>query len=337
MSEDTAVTDARPLAVYTDVDDTDPGPGIALLEQHGFEVRVLGTRDPDEIIAGARDAVALLPGYATITRKIIGALPHLRVIALMSMGFDYVDVDAASERGVWVTNVPGAATEEVATHALALMLHSLRQLPFYLASANPADWNERAAAAPPRLSEKTLGIIGLGRIGRELARQAGPLFGRVVGYDPLMPDTTEVRSELERLAVERVDLSELRARSDVLSLHLPLTAETERMVDAAFISQMPVGATLVNVSRGALIDNRALADALDAGHLAGAALDVLDVEPPAPGHPLLGRDDVVLTPHIAYFSERTEVEYVRIQAQNAITVHETGSPESAVNRPVPQA
>lgn len=327
------MTTARPLAVYTDVDDTDPAPGIALLEQHGFEVRVLGTRDPQEIIAGARDAVALLPGYASITRDVIEALPELRVIALMSMGFDYVDVDAASEHGVWVTNVPGAATEEVATHALAILLHSLRQLPFYLASANPVDWNERAAAAPPRLSEKTLGIVGLGRIGRELARQAGPLFGRVVGCDPMMPDTPEVRAELQRLGVERTDLDGVRAAADVLSLHLPLTPETEHMVDAGFIARMPAGATIVNVSRGALIDSAALADALDVGHLAGAALDVLDVEPPQADHPLLGRDDVVLTPHIAYFSERTEIEYVRIQAQNAVTVHETGEPESPVNRP----
>jgi D-3-phosphoglycerate dehydrogenase len=254
----------------------------------------------------------------------------------MSMGFDYVDVDAATEHGVWVTNVPGAATEEVATHALAIMLHSLRQLRFYLASANPVDWNERAPKAPPRLSERTLGIVGLGRIGRELARQAGPLFGAVIGYDPLMPDTPEVRADLEKLGVRRTDLAAVRGASAVLSLHLPLTAETERMVDAEFLAAMPEGALLVNVSRGALLDEDAVAASLDGGHLGGAALDVLATEPPQPGHPLVGRDDVVLTPHIAYFSERTEIEYVRIQAQNAVTLRETGSPESPINRPAPR-
>ncbi|UGS25969.1 C-terminal binding protein [Microbacterium resistens] len=327
------MTDERPLAVYTDVEDTDPAPGIALLEAHGFEVRVLGTRDPQRIIDGARDAVALLPGYASVTREMIEAMPNLEIIALMSMGFDYVDLDAATEHGVWVTNVPGAATEEVATHALAIMLHSLRQLRFYLASANPADWNERASWAPPRLSERTLGVIGLGRIGRELVRQAGPLFGRVLGYDPLMPDTPEVRADLDALGVTRTGLDEVRGASDVLSLHLPLTPETAHMVDAEFLAGMPQGALLVNVSRGALIDEEALAASLDAGHLGGAALDVLASEPPQPGHPLVGRDDVVLTPHIAYFSERTEIEYVRIQAQNAVTLHETGAPDSPVNRP----
>jgi len=327
------VDTARPLAVYTDVEDTDPAPGIALLEAHGFEVRVLGTRDPQLIVDGARDAVALLPGYASVTREMIEAMPNLEIIALMSMGFDYVDLEAATENGVWVTNVPSAATEEVATHALAIMLHSLRQLRFYLGSANPDDWNERAPKAPPRLSERTLGVIGLGRIGREFARQAGPLFGRVLGYDPLMPDTAEVRADLDALGVQRGSLDDVRASSDVLSLHLPLTPETERMVDAEFLAGIPQGALLVNVSRGALIDDDALAASLDAGHLGGAALDVLATEPPSPGHPLVGRDDVVLTPHIAYFSERTEIEYVRIQAQNAVTLQESGAPDSPVNRP----
>ena len=323
----------RPLAVYTDIDDTDPSAGIRLLEEHGFEVRVLGTRDPAEIIAGAQGAVALLPGYAAVTREVIEALPSLRIVSLMSMGFDYVDVEAASERGVWVTNVPGAATEEVATHALAILLSSVRQLPFYTASATPADWNDRSPAAPPRLSETTLGVIGLGKIGRELVRLAAPLFGAIVGYDPMLPDTPEVRAELDALGVRRAGLDEVRATADVLSLHLPLTPETERMVDAEFLAAMPRGSVLVNVSRGGLIDSHALAAALDSGQLSGAALDVLDQEPPEPGHPLLGRDDVVLTPHIAYFSARTEIEYVRIQAQNAVSLLETGTPDSPVNHP----
>lgn len=329
-----SATTGRPLAIYTDIDDTDPSAGIRLLEEHGFEVRVLGTRDPAEIIAGAQGAVALLPGYAAINREVIEALPSLKIVSLMSMGFDYVDVEAASERGVWVTNVPGAATEEVATHTLAILLSSVRQLPFYTASATPADWNDRAPVAPPRLSETTLGVIGLGKIGRELVRLAAPLFGSVVGYDPMLPDTPEVRAELAALGVRRASLEEVRAAADVLSLHLPLTPQTEHMVDAEFIAAMPRRSVLVNVSRGGLIDSAALAAALDSGHLAGAALDVLDQEPPAPGHPLLGRDDVVLTPHIAYFSARTEIEYVRIQAQNAVSLLQAGVPDSPVNTPV---
>ena len=329
------MTDAsarRPVAVYTDIDDTDPAPGIALLEAQGFEVRVLGTRDPAAIVSGAQDADALLPGYAAVTREMVAALPRLKVVALMSMGFDYVDLEAATEHGVWVTNVPGAATEEVATHALALLLASARQLPFYTASATPDRWNERAAAPPPRLSEQTLGILGRGRLGRVLARLAGPLFGRVLGDDPMLPHTPEIAADLGRLGIERASLEEVRGASDALSLHMPLTAETAGMVDAAFLAAMPAGSRLINVSRGGLLDNAALVDALERGHLSGAALDVLDQEPPAAGHPLVGRDDVVLTPHIAYFSRFTELEYVRVQAQNAAAAVLEGRPEAPVNR-----
>lgn len=320
--------------VYTDVDDTDPAPGIRLLEENGYEVRVLGTRDPEEIIAGAQGATVLLPGYAAVSREMIEALPDLKLISLMSMGFDYVDVEAASEHGVWVTNVPGAATEEVATHALALLLASVRQLRFYTESATPTRWNDRAPLAPPRLSETTLGIIGLGKIGRELVRLARPLFGEVVGYDPMLPDTAEVRADLETLGVRRASLEEVRATANVLSLHLPLTPQTERMVDADFLAEMPRGSVLVNVSRGGLVDHVSLAVALDAGHLSGAALDVLEQEPPVEDHPMLGRNDVILTPHIAYFSARTEIEYVRIQAQNAVALLAAGVPEDPVNRPL---
>ena len=321
------------VAVYTDTEDSDVSLGVRMLEDAGFAVRILETRDPQEIIAGAQDADVLLLGYAPVPREVIEALPRLQLVACMSMGFDFVDIEAAAEHGVWVTNVPGAATEEVATHALALLLHAARQLPFYLASATAERWNERAPRPPRRLSEATLGIVGLGKIGRELARLAGPLFGRVVGCDPLLPDTPEVQATLDELGIERTSLKGVRRAADVLSLHLPLTPETEGMIDADFLAEMPEGAVLVNVSRGALIDVPALAAALDSGRLSAAALDVLEEEPPRAAHPLLGRADVVLTPHIAYFSDRTEEEYVRIQARNAIALAETGRPEAPVNAP----
>lgn len=321
------------IAVYTDTDDTDVSAGVTLLEAAGYEVRVLETREAAAIIDGARDAEVLLLGYAPITREIIEALPNLKLIALMSMGFDFVDIDAATEHGIWVTNVPGAATEEVATHALALLLHATRQLPFYTASATPERWNERAATAPPRLSELQLGIVGLGKIGREFARVAGPLFGGIVGYDPFLEDSPETRAQLAELGIRRAELAEVRDTAHVLSLHLPLTPETERMVNAEFITHMPTGAVLLNVSRGGLVDSAALAAALDAGQLSAAALDVLDQEPPRAGHPLLDRGDVVLSPHIAYFSSFTEAEYVRVQAANAVAFVAIGRPESPVNTP----
>lgn len=327
------MSDMKPVAVYTESSDTDLTDGIALLEQAGFEVRVLDTRDSAQIVTHAGDAEVLLVGYASITRDMFEQLPKLKLVALMSMGTDTVDVAAATDHGVWVTNVPGAATEEVATHALALILHWARQLDYYTETsvADAEIWNSRAAVAPWRLSEQTLGILGLGRIGLKLAELAKPLFGRTLGYDPLLPDTDEVRAMLSEHGIERVSLETARQHSNVLSLHMPLTHETERLIDAAFIAEMPDRALIVNVSRGALLDSAAVAQAVCSGQLAGAAVDVLDVEPPPADHPLLGVEGVVVTPHVAYFSERTAAEYVRIQAQNAVTFHESGKPISPVN------
>ena len=327
------MTTAKPVAVYTESSDTDLSNGVALLEQSGFDVRVLDTRDSAQIIDQAVDAQVLLVGYAQVTREMFERLPNLKLVALMSMGTDNVDLSAASDHNVWVTNVPGAATEEVATHALALVLHSVRQLNYYTKTAvsDPETWNSRYPEAPWRLSEQTLGILGLGRIGLKFAELAKPLFGRIVGYDPLLPDTAEVQTMLSDHGIERVSLEAARNTSNVLSLHMPLTPETENLVDAAFIAEMPDHALIVNVSRGGLIDSTAVADAVRSGRLFGAALDVLDVEPPAASHPLLGFEGVIITPHIAYFSERTDAEYVRIQAQNAVSFYETGQPLSPVN------
>lgn len=333
MSTDPKHTAARPLAVYTDIDDTDVSSGVALLEAAGFEVRIAGSKDPAIIAEAARDAQALLVGYATVDAALIAQLPKLEIIAVMSMGFNNIDIDAARERSLWVCNVPGAATEEVATHALALALHAERQLAFYLAAANPDDWNSRAAIAPRRLSELTLGIVGLGKIGRKLAELARPLFGRIVGYDPMLPDTEETARSLAALGIERGSLEEVHHGADVLSLHVPLTPETELMIDAGFISEMPEHAAIINMSRGALIDEAALRASLDTGRIRWAALDVLTEEPPRSDNPLVGHPAVSLTPHIAYFSNRTDAEYVRIQAQNVASWLASGTPETHVLAP----
>lgn len=319
------VTNRRPIAVYTDIDDTDISSGVELLEAAGYEVRVLRSRDPQKIISGARDAEALLPGYSEINREIIEALPRLRIIALMSMGTNTVDLKAAADHNVWVTNVLGAATEEVGTHTLAMILALLLQFPYYLAKANPAHWNSRAPHPPPRLSELTLGVVGLGRTGRELVRIAAPLFGEIVGYDPVQSTSATGSGDLSAL-VTRMELYEVVRVADVISLHLPLPPSTKSLVNADFINQIKPRAYLVNASRGGLIDEQALATALDGGHLSGAALDVLSTEPPPPDHPLVERPDVILTPHVAYYSERTVTGYVDAQARNVVAFKESGLP-----------
>lgn len=323
-------TSGRPLAVFTDMDATDFAGGRALLEHNGFDVSYLDSQDARTIVEGSRDATALLVGYATITREMIAEMSQLKIIALLSMGFDNVDVDAASERGIWVTNIVGAATEEVATHALALALHAARGLTFYSNSATTGEWNSRDDVTPPRLSECTLGILGLGRIGLRLAQLAQPLFGHIIGYDPLLPDNEETRRSLAVAGVTRENLETVRSDSTVLSLHMPLTPETHNMVDDTFLDAMRKDAFLINVSRGSLIDSAALARAITDKTIAGAALDVLDEEPPRPDHPLLGLTRVLITAHVAYLSGRTEAEYVRLQAQNVVSWLTTGKPDTPV-------
>ena len=320
----------RPVAVYTAIDDTDLSAGVELLQSAGVDVRMLHSSDPEQIVAGAQDADALLVGYAAITADVIQALPKLKIVALMSMGVNNVDLEAAADQGVWVTNILGVATEEVATHTVALMLDQLRGVSQYRAAVHEGRWNDRTETAQPRLSTMTLGLVGLGRIGLKVAELARPFFGRIVAYDPHLAETAEVHASLHRAGVERVSLEELKRSSQVVSLHVPLTAATHHLVDDAFLSGMPPQSYLFNVSRGALVDSQALRDAIDRGHIAGAGLDVLDIEPPPPDHPLVGHDRVTVTPHIGYYSDVTEVEYVRAQAQNVVSLFKRGTPETPV-------
>lgn len=331
LLESTATTPAQVLrAVYTDMDDVDFRHGVRVLTDAGFAVDYLNSTDPATITAAAHDATALLVGYATVTAEMMDAMPALRIIALLSMGFNNIDVDAARDRGIWVTNIPGAATEEVASHALALALAVVRNLPFYSNAVQTGDWNARDTLVPPRLSQARLGILGLGRIGTRFADMAKTVFGEIVGYDPALPDTPEIRERLAAAGIRRTTLEEVQATSNVLSLHMPLTEETAGMVHAGFLAGMPEGSFLLNVSRGALVDSQALRNAVDAGHLAGAGLDVLDAEPPTAGHPLLGSPRILITPHVAYYSDFTEGEYVRQQAQNVAAWLAGGRPDSPV-------
>ena len=318
----------RPLAVYTDMEDLDYSAGVALLEANGYEVRYLGTQDPLVIAEQAKDAEALLVGYAQVNAEVMDAIPGLKIIALVSMGFDNVDVDAAKERGIWVSNLPGVATEEVASHALALALAVTREIPFFQGRVAEGDWNTRPESTVFRLSQERLGLIGLGRIGTRFGELASSVFGEVIGYDPYLPDTPGTRDMLAKAGIRRTGLDELLAQSAVVSLHIPLSDETRHIINAETLGAMRPGSYLVNVSRGQLIDDVALRAAVDSGHIRGAALDVLDVEPAPADHPLMGHPRILVTPHVGFLSDHTLAEYVRIQAQNVISQARTGAPDT---------
>ena len=314
---------SSPVAVYTDVVDTDPQPGIELLEAAGFEVRVANSADPEIIAQAAQGAQALLIGYSTVDEALLQRLAGLKIVATQSVGFDTVDIAAASKRGIWVANVPGAATEEVATHAFAMALSLMRGLPFLDRAVQAGQWDGTTERLL-RLSGATVGVVGLGRIGARFAKLMGPAVGTVLGYDPYLqaPD-----------GVQATGLAELFARSDLVSLHLPLSAETATLVSADRLALMPRGSFLVNVSRGGLVDHQALAQALESGQLGGAALDVLAVEPPAAGEKMLANPRVLLSPHVAYLSEQSARDYVVQQAENVIAWHHRQIPANPVNTP----
>ncbi|OIH85472.1 hypothetical protein BLJ79_08880 [Arthrobacter sp. UCD-GKA] len=308
--------------MITDAADLDHTIALNLLAEAGIEATYLDSRDRGEILAAAQGCAGLILGYASLDAHMISALPKLKVVATMSAGFDMVDVQAATDAGITVCTVPSAATADVATHAFAGMLALVRQLPRSQTLARAGDWTGAGLPVPPRLESLTLGLVGFGRIAQFLANIAGPVFKEVIAYDPFPPD------ECWPDGVRRVELDELLAGSNVLSLHTPLTGETENLIDAKALEAMPTGSYLVNVARGGLVDESALLEALDSGHLAGAMLDVLAQEPAPANHTLLAHPSAIITPHTAYRSTASLHEYMALPARNVIAVLAGKAPET---------
>lgn len=318
------------IAVYTDFDELDITPGRRLLEEKGWTVRVLETTDPAQIREASQDADALMVGYAQIDAATIAALPQLKVIALLSMGFDNVDLQAAERAGIWVANVPGAATQEVAEHALSLALAVSRRTHQFHDDARSGEWSLLSSPLPKVLRETSVGVLGFGRIGRTFAGLAAHLFGEVTAYDPFV---TELTQEESAVGIRLTTMEEVLTGCDILSLHLPLNDETRHLLDDATLSRMRKGAIILNVSRGELIDEAALLRALESGQITGAGLDVLSQEPPSPTDPLLARPEVIVTPHVGFLSEHTFTEYPLVQARNVLAWSQRDQPLHPVNSP----
>ncbi|MHB1508412.1 MAG: C-terminal binding protein [Acidimicrobiales bacterium] len=314
------------LAVFTDPDELDVSEGRDLLERCGFEVRVLGTRDHDEIIASAASATAMVIGYTRVDEDLIAAMGNLAIVSTMSVGVDTIDFEAAARRGIWITNVPDAASEEVSVHALALALALVRGVGFLDRHVRSGGWATDASEILTRPSELSFGVIGLGRIGRRVASLAQPIFGQILGHDPFVDD------DAWPAAVERLPLESLLRRSDVVSLHLPSLAGGEPVLDAKRLALLPRGAVVVNVSRGSLLDEHALIEALDAGQVRAAGLDVCATEPPSLDDPLRRHPRVLMTPHLAYLSEQSARSYVLRAAENVAQWARYGRPHDIVSK-----
>jgi D-3-phosphoglycerate dehydrogenase len=287
--------------------------GVEKLRAAGHEVAVFEAACGADLAAEIASADALIVGYARISATDIESASSLRVIATTTTGVDQVDVDAARAAGIAVHPLPSPASEEVATHALAGMLALLREIPAGQDAARDG-WDFTRIPTPPRISELTLGVYGLGRIARKLVERAQPLFARVVAFDPYLA------AEHWPAGIDRLDdLDDLFRTSNVLSLHAPATAENRHTVNERTLALMPPGAYLVNVARGELVDSAAVHASLDAGSLRGAFLDVLDPEPPAADEPLLTHPRAIVTPHAAFYSATTDLAYMSIAVENVLT------------------
>jgi D-3-phosphoglycerate dehydrogenase len=310
--------------LLTDYAWADVGIERQILGEAGAELVIANATDAESLAAAAVNADAIMTNWAKVTEPVIAAGRKLRIIARLGIGLDNIDINAATRRGIVVTNVPDYCVIEVAEHSLALLLALARKVGFYHQETKSGRY--RLQAGPPlrRIEGQTLGIIGIGRIGQKLAEKAVPLGLRVLA-------TSRNRPEELPHGVEFCDLNELLRRSDYVSLHAPLTPQTRHLIDAARLARMKRGAYLINTSRGALIDTAALIAALESGQLAGAALDVQDPEPPPLDQPPYNDPRVIVTPHAAFVSVES-LENLRTRASRQVAAHLTGErPENVVN------
>ncbi len=320
------------IVVIADYDYGDVEIERMIIEGAGFTLRPLQCTSEDELIAKGGDAVSVVTQYAYVGARAIAALPRLRHIARYGVGLDIVDVEAATEAGVVVTNVPADyCRDEVADHALAMLLFFARRLRVYDDAVHDGVWHWKSGAPVRRLRGLRLGIIGLGNLGRAIADR-GRVFGlELVAYDPYVDAAAAAGVGATLVAFE-----ELVETSDYIVIQAPLTDETRGLFDREAIGKMKRGAVLVNTARGPIIDGAALHDALSEGRLSGAALDDLPEEPAKRrewrrDNPLLGLPNCLVTPHVAYYSDES-IRYARtFAAEEVVRVLRGDPPRSPVN------
>lgn len=292
-----------------------------LLASIGARIEVADGTQADVVRLGA-DADALLNTYLPITDELLGQLPACRIVARYGIGVDNVDLAAAARRGVIITNVPDYSVEEVAIHALGLMLALTRRLPQASRLVADGGWGLDGLRPIRRLSTRRAGLVGFGRIARQLASYLTALGCEVVTHDPFVQPRPGIPPLLA--------LPDLLSGCDLISLHVPLTLQTRGLIGAAELAMMKPGAVLVNTARGGLVDVDALLAALWAGRIGAAALDVLDQEPPRPGRFPGDLPNLLVTPHMAYYSEESIAESQRKAATQVIKVLTGGQPDYPV-------
>ena len=295
----------------------------------GLDVKVhhvIGFHDQREASL-YREADAIITEMHPVTDEMMETFNKCRIIACASTGYDYVDHVSAGKRGIWVTNCPGYCTDEVATHTIALLLSQARRLPQVRQLVRSNEWDPRPVRPLHHPRTQTLGIIGWGRIGRAVSAKAMALGFKVIANDPYVDP-----KQMLDAGVTPAEKETVMRESDYVSLHTPLTEETHYMINASLLGLMRPSAYLINTARGLLIEEEALLDSVQNGKIAGAALDVLSVEPPSPDHPFLHDDRFFITPHSAWCSEESDAAVWEWAAGDIAYVLRGERPPHAVNQ-----
>jgi D-3-phosphoglycerate dehydrogenase / 2-oxoglutarate reductase len=263
------------------------------------ELVALKTKTPEEFLPHAADCDALLNTYAgPITAETMARMPNCKIIARYGIGVDTIDLDAATAAGIIVTNNPTYCIDEVAEHTMALLLACARKVALYDRLVRAGRWEVPPGKPIFRLAGSTLGLVGFGNIARQVATRAAAFGMRILFFDPFVEEASA------GIPAKKRELQDLLAEADFVSLHPPLVTQTRKLIDDAAFERMKPGAFLINCARGPIVDTEALVRALDQKSIAGCALDTLDPEPLPQAHPLRGRDNVILTPHAAWYSEQ---------------------------------
>jgi D-3-phosphoglycerate dehydrogenase / 2-oxoglutarate reductase len=316
---------ARKLVAVTDSVFPDLDPAREVLSKIGADLQLAKEPKPEAILQVARGADAVLTTYAKLTADLISKMTRCRIIGRFGIGVDNVDVVSATKSGIVVTRVPDYCLDEVSDHAMALLLSVVRKIPFINARTQSGTWEMKGVVPIHRIRGTVLGLVAFGRIPQLVAPKAQAFGMRVVTYDPYIS-----REVLSRADVEGVEFDELVKTSDYISIHTPLSPATHHLFRAEVFRLMKPTAYLVNTARGPIVDEVALAQALDRKQLAGAALDVTENEPPTCS-PLFGRDNVIITPHMSFYSEESLVDLQTKAAEEVVRVLSGQAPRNPVN------
>jgi D-3-phosphoglycerate dehydrogenase len=317
------MSNGKPRIVITDCDHPTVEIERAILSEIDPELILAYCNIEDEVIEVAKDADGIINQYAPITRRVIESLKRCKVIARYGVGVDNIDVEAATEHKIIVANVPDYCIDEVSTHALALILACARGITLLNSKIREKKWDFTLAKPLFRTQGKTLGLFGLGKIARAVAQKASGFGFRIIAYDPYV-------SKVDG-GIKLVEFSQLLSDSDFVSLHVPLTAETRHSFGENELKKMKKTAYLINTSRGPIVDEKALYQALKEKWIAGAALDVMEKEPPDWNSSLLQLDNLIITPHISFYSEESYVELKTKVAQAVLSVLKGELPRAMAN------